>query len=54
MPKWWNWYTRTTQNRVAQAIRVRVSSWAQNRKIHFYGFFILSKKRLKLEGVGKR
>ncbi|KKQ01117.1 MAG: hypothetical protein US10_C0022G0013 [Candidatus Moranbacteria bacterium GW2011_GWD2_36_198] len=27
-PKWWNWYTRTTQNRVAQAMRVRISLWA--------------------------
>lgn len=31
MPKWWNWYTRTTQNRVAQVMRVRLSPWAQNR-----------------------
>ena len=25
MPGWWNWYTRTTQNRVPQGMRVRLS-----------------------------
>lgn len=29
MPKWRNWYTRTTQNRVSQGVRVQVSPPAQ-------------------------
>ena len=37
MPKWWNWYTRTTQNRVAQVIRVRLSSWAHNKNLSRLG-----------------
>ena len=51
MPKWWNWYTRTTQNRVAQAMRVRVSPWAQNMKIYESGFFYFVRKRLERERV---
>ncbi len=29
MLEWWNWYTRTTQNRMAQALRVQVPPPAQ-------------------------
>ena len=29
MPKWRNWYTRTTQNRVPQGLRVQVPPSAQ-------------------------
>jgi hypothetical protein len=36
MPKWWNWYTRTTQNRVAQVMRVRLSPWAQNKLVQLF------------------
>ncbi len=31
MPEWRNWYTRATQNRVSQGLRVQVSPPAQNK-----------------------
>ncbi len=29
LPEWWNWYTRTTQNRVSKGMGVQVSPPAQ-------------------------
>ncbi len=29
LPRWWNWYTRTTQNRMPQGLRVRLPLEAQ-------------------------
>ena len=28
-PEWWNWQTRTTQNRVPQGVWVQVPPWAR-------------------------
>ena len=33
MLEWWNWYTRTTQNRVPHGLRVQVPPPAPNEEI---------------------
>ncbi len=38
MPRWRNWYTRTTQNRVSQGVRVRPPPEAQHKKAPFGAF----------------
>lgn len=35
MPGWRNWYTRTTQNRVSQELRVRVPPQAQTTTLSY-------------------
>ncbi len=41
MPRWRNWYTRTTQNRVSQGVRVRLPPEAQNIKTQAYAWVLL-------------